>query len=200
MHKSALERGQNRAIRELSSSHLAVCQPAFLEPRRLRPVAASAPIARDIKFERLPSFRGLKVALVVFRSRVPYVAVFAWSDLISDRSRKLALACSRPQTRAGGDPGPDLEHYELFHAQSSDTRCSRPFVAAEPRYRRRAMVSRVKCEGPFADSTARLPLRGRDNWVEMGGKGHFFSAALELPVKAGRRAFSALLPSGFSPS
>ena len=61
----------------------------------------------------------------MFRSRTRRVwghaAVFAWSDLILDRSRKLVClqspaACA---TRAGGDP--DFENCGIFHAQSPDT-------------------------------------------------------------------------------
>ena len=39
-------------------------------------------------------------------------------------------------------------------------RCSRPFVAGEPRHRRQALVSRVKCKGSLAGSVARWPLGG----------------------------------------
>jgi len=65
----------------------------------------------------------------MFRSRTRRVwghaAIFAWSDLILDRSRKLVdlrlqspAACA---TRAGGGSFPNFESYDLFHAQSSDT-------------------------------------------------------------------------------
>ena len=63
----------------------------------------------------------------MFRSRIRRVwghaAVFVWSDLVLDRSRKLVglqspAACA---TRAGGDSDPDFENYDLFHAQSPDT-------------------------------------------------------------------------------
>ena len=63
----------------------------------------------------------------MFRSRIRRVrghaAVFAWSDLILDRSRKLVglqspAACT---TQAGGDSDPNFESYDLFHAQSPDT-------------------------------------------------------------------------------
>ena len=52
-----------------------------------------------------------------------HAAIFAWSDLILDRSRKLAglqppAACA---TRAGGDSDPNFENCDLFHAQSPDT-------------------------------------------------------------------------------
>ena len=68
-----------------------------------------------------------KEALGLFRSRIRRVwghaAIFAWSDLILDRSRKLVglqspAACA---TRAGGDSDPNFENYDLFHAQSPDT-------------------------------------------------------------------------------
>ena len=68
-----------------------------------------------------------KEALGMFRSRIRRVwghaAIFAWSDLILDRSRKLVglqspAACA---TRAGGDSDPNFENYDLFHAQSPDT-------------------------------------------------------------------------------
>ena len=50
-------------------------------------------------------------------------AIFAWSDLILDRSRKLVglqspAACA---TRAGGDSDPNFENYDIFHARSLDT-------------------------------------------------------------------------------
>ena len=60
----------------------------------------------------------------MFRSRIRRVwghaAIFAWSDLILDRNRKLVglqspTACA---TRAGGDSDPNFENYDLFHAQS----------------------------------------------------------------------------------
>jgi len=52
-----------------------------------------------------------------------HASIFAWSDLILDRSRKLVglqspAACV---TRAGGDSDPNFENYDLFHAQSPDT-------------------------------------------------------------------------------
>ena len=68
-----------------------------------------------------------KEALGMFRSRIRRVrghaAVFAWSDLILDRSRKLVglqspAACT---TQASGDSGPNFESYDIFHAQSPDT-------------------------------------------------------------------------------
>ena len=63
----------------------------------------------------------------MFRSRTRRVwghaAIFAWSDLVLDRSRKLVglqstAACV---TRVGVDSGPNFEKYDLFHAQSPDT-------------------------------------------------------------------------------
>jgi len=63
----------------------------------------------------------------MFRSMIRrtwgHAAVFAWSDLIFDRSRKLVglqspAACA---ARAGGDSGPIFKNCDLFHAQSSDT-------------------------------------------------------------------------------
>ena len=68
-----------------------------------------------------------KEALGMFRPRTRRVwghaAVFAWSDLILDRSCKLVglqspAACA---TRAGGDSGPNFENCDLFHAESLDT-------------------------------------------------------------------------------
>ena len=68
-----------------------------------------------------------KEALGTFRSRTRRVwghaAVFTWSDLILDRSRKLVdlqspAACA---TRAGGDSGLNFENYDFFHARSPDT-------------------------------------------------------------------------------
>jgi len=63
----------------------------------------------------------------MFRSRIRrawgHAAVFAWSDLALDRSRKPVglqspAACA---TLAGGDSGPNFENCDLFHAQSPDT-------------------------------------------------------------------------------
>ena len=63
----------------------------------------------------------------MFRSGIRRVwghaAVFAWSDLILDRSCKLAglqstAACA---TRTGGDSDPIIKNYDLFHAQFPDT-------------------------------------------------------------------------------
>jgi len=57
-----------------------------------------------------------KEALGVFRSKIRrmwgYAAIFTWSDLILDRSRKLVglqspAACA---TRAGGDSDPNFEN------------------------------------------------------------------------------------------
>ena len=65
-----------------------------------------------------------KEALGMFRSRIHrawgHTAVFAWSDLILDRSSKLPglqppATCA---TRAGGDSDPNFENYDLFNAQS----------------------------------------------------------------------------------
>jgi len=50
-------------------------------------------------------------------------AVFAWSDLILDRSRKL-IGLKSPATfatRSGGDSGPNFENKDFFHAQSPNT-------------------------------------------------------------------------------
>ena len=60
----------------------------------------------------------------MFRSRIRRVwghaVIFAWSDLILDRSRKLVglqslAACA---TRAGGDSDPNFENYDLFHGRT----------------------------------------------------------------------------------
>ena len=68
-----------------------------------------------------------KEALGMFRSRNRrawgHTAIFAWSDLILDRSRKLVglqspAACA---TRASGDSGLNFENYDPFHARSPDT-------------------------------------------------------------------------------
>ena len=70
-----------------------------------------------------------KEALGMFCSMIcrvwGHAAIFAWSDLKLDRSRKLVglqspAACA---TRVGGDSDPNSENYDLFHAQSPDTRC-----------------------------------------------------------------------------
>ena len=44
-----------------------------------------------------------------------HAAVFAWSDLISDRSRKLVSLQSTAAfaARAGDDSGPNFENYDL---------------------------------------------------------------------------------------
>ena len=64
-----------------------------------------------------------KEALGMFRSKIHrtwgHAAIFAWSDLILNRSRKLVglqspAACA---TRAGGDSDPNFENCDLFHAQ-----------------------------------------------------------------------------------
>ena len=55
-----------------------------------------------------------------------HAAIFAWSDLILDRSRKLVGLQSPPAacaTRVGGNSDPNFENYELLHAQSPDTGC-----------------------------------------------------------------------------
>jgi len=68
-----------------------------------------------------------KEALGMFRSRIRrawgHAAVFAWSEVVLDRSRKFVglqspAACA---TRAGGDSDPNFENCDLFHAQSPDT-------------------------------------------------------------------------------
>ena len=58
------------------------------------------------------------VCTFIARSRI-----FAWSDLILDRSHKPVglqspAACA---TRVGGVSGPNFENCDLFHAQSPDT-------------------------------------------------------------------------------
>ena len=52
-----------------------------------------------------------------------HAAVFAWSDLTLDRSRKLfGLQLSAAfATSAGGDFDPEFENCGIFHAQSLDT-------------------------------------------------------------------------------
>jgi len=65
----------------------------------------------------------------MFRSRIRRVwghaAVFAWRDLVLDRSRKLVglQSVTRRLRSAGGDSDPYFENYDLFHAQSPDTGC-----------------------------------------------------------------------------
>ena len=65
-----------------------------------------------------------KEVLGMFRSRISRVwghaAIFAWSDLILDCSRKLVglqspAACA---TLVVGHSGPNFENYDFFHAQS----------------------------------------------------------------------------------
>ena len=91
----------------------------------------------------------------MFRSRTRRVrghaAIFAWSDLILDRSCKLVgpqspAACA---TRAGGDSGPNFESYVRPPPRpvpGHRARCSRPFMAGEPGCRRQALVSWVLFE------------------------------------------------------
>jgi len=52
-----------------------------------------------------------------------HAAVFAWSDLILDRSRKLVglQSPAASAARAGGDSDPNFESCDIFHAQSPDT-------------------------------------------------------------------------------
>ena len=63
----------------------------------------------------------------MFRSKTRcvwgHVAVFAWSNLVLDRSRKLAglQSPAARATRAGGDSDPNFENYDLFHAKFPDT-------------------------------------------------------------------------------
>ena len=68
-----------------------------------------------------------KEVLGMFCSRIRRVwghaAIFAWNDLILDRSRKLVglqspTACA---TRLDGDSDPNFENYDLFNAQIPDT-------------------------------------------------------------------------------
>ena len=82
--------------------------------------------ARGILVDRYDD-KSPKEALGLFRSRIRRVwghaAIFAWSDLILDRSRKLVglqspAACA---TRAGGDSDSNSENFDLFHTQSPDT-------------------------------------------------------------------------------
>ena len=110
-----------------------------------------------------------KEALGMFRSRIHrawgHAAIFAWSDLILDRSRKLIglqspAACA---TRAGGDPGPNFENYDLFHAHSPDTghgthaRSWRANRGADVRGKFLGFCLR----GELVGSATRWPLRGR---------------------------------------
>jgi len=66
-------------------------------------------------------------ALGMFRSKIRrawgHAAIFAGSDLILDRSRKL-VGLQSPSacfTRAGGDSYPNAENCDLFNAQFPDT-------------------------------------------------------------------------------
>jgi len=54
---------------------------------------------------------------------VGHAAVFAWSDLILDRSCKLVgqQSTATCTVRASGDSDPNSENCDLFHAQSPDT-------------------------------------------------------------------------------
>ena len=80
----------------------------------------------DHKDDKSPK-EALGMGTRMLRSRIRrawgHAAVFLWSDLVLDRSRKLVglqspAACA---TRAGGDSGPNFENCDLFHAQSPDT-------------------------------------------------------------------------------
>jgi len=53
-----------------------------------------------------------------------HAAIFAWRDLVLNRSRKLVGLQSPADcaTRAGRDPGPNSKNCDFFHAQSPDTR------------------------------------------------------------------------------
>jgi len=60
-------------------------------------------------------------------------------------------------------------------------RCSRPFVAGEPGFRRQALVSWVLFEGALVGSVTRWPLRGREKYafpteggVKNTQKAHYF--------------------------
>ena len=56
-----------------------------------------------------------------------HAAIFAWSDLILDRSRRSTRKLVGLQSPAacaacaGGDSDPNFENFDLFHAQSPDT-------------------------------------------------------------------------------
>ena len=71
--------------------------------------------------------KSLKKALGMFRLLIRSVrghaAIFAWSDLIVDRSRKLIdlLSLAACATHAGGDSDLNFENCDIFHAQSPDT-------------------------------------------------------------------------------
>jgi len=89
-----------------------------------------------------------------------HAAIFAWSDLISDRSRKVVglqspAACAM---LAGGDSDPNFENDIFFNAQSPDT--GRSIHARS--WRANRDVSRVKCEGAIVGSVATWPLWGRE--------------------------------------
>jgi len=100
-------------FKELSAGFDGVC--TFIAPNR----AVSYVDRYD---EKSP-----KVALGMSRSRIrrvwDHAAIFAWNDLILDRSRKLVClqspaACA---TRAGADSDHNFENCDLFHAQSPGT-------------------------------------------------------------------------------
>jgi hypothetical protein len=81
---------------------------------------------RAVSYVDLYDDKSPKEALGMFRSRIRRVwghaAIFAWSDLILDRSR-LLVGLQSPAycaTRAGGDSDHNFENYDLFHAQSPD--------------------------------------------------------------------------------
>ena len=129
---------------------------------------------RGIKITRAVSYmdryddKSPKEALGMFRSRIRRVwghaAIFTWSDLILDRSRKLVglqspAACA---TRMGGDSDPNFRELRPLPRPVPGHRVwgSRPFVASEPGCRRQVLAFRVECKGALVGSVARWPLGG----------------------------------------
>jgi len=107
-----------------------------------------------------------KEAVGMFRSRIRRVCghavIFAWSDLVVDRSRKLVdlqspAACA---TRAGGDSDPNSENYDLFHASLRTPDGMFTYVrGGRTRMPTSGLVSWVLFEGEFVGSVTRWPQR-----------------------------------------
>ena len=94
-------------------------------PERTRdaPLLLGAPLALRTTQYNVQRLRPTAAKKARIRRVWGHAAIFAWSDLILDRSHKLVglqspAACA---TRAGGDSDPNFENYDLFHAQSPDT-------------------------------------------------------------------------------